>query len=118
MQRLRHLRSIVAFDIGQRQSCKTILDRIRYESVSSGLRTLSATASTHKRESIAKPLRSTKPKSKNNTLQYFVDIKPVRALFHGIIIPIHERAIVFSLGENSWRKRWRRADIVLTIVGQ
>jgi len=84
MHRLRHLRSIVACGIIQRQGCETLLDKIRCE-VSGGLRTLSATACVREKKPIAKPLRSTKPKSKNDTLQYFVDIKTVRTLFREII---------------------------------
>ncbi|XP_018398049.1 PREDICTED: mitochondrial ribosome-associated GTPase 2 [Cyphomyrmex costatus] len=81
MHRLRHLRSIVTCGIIQRQGCETILkeNRIRSE-VSSRLRALSTTACVHKQEFIAKPLRSTKPKSKNDTLQNFVDIKSVRTI--------------------------------------
>ncbi|KAG5322780.1 MTG2 GTPase, partial [Pseudoatta argentina] len=44
------------------------------------IKSLSATACIHKQESIAKPLRSTKPKSKNDTLQYFVDIRSVKTI--------------------------------------
>ncbi|XP_018310349.1 mitochondrial ribosome-associated GTPase 2 isoform X1 [Mycetomoellerius zeteki] len=81
MHRLRHLRSIVACGIIQRQGCKTVLKENRIRSkISSELRALSATACIHKQESIAKPLRSTKPKSKNDTVQYFVDIKSVRTI--------------------------------------
>ncbi|KYN37065.1 GTP-binding protein 5 [Trachymyrmex septentrionalis] len=81
MHRLRHLRSIVACGIIQRQSCETVLKENRIRSgVSSGLRALSATACIHKQESIAKPLRSTKPKSKNDTLQHFVDIRSVKTI--------------------------------------
>ncbi|XP_012055196.1 PREDICTED: mitochondrial ribosome-associated GTPase 2 [Atta cephalotes] len=81
MHHFRHLKSIVACSIIQRQSCKTVLkeNRIRSE-VSSRLRTLSATVCIHKQESIAKPLRSTKPKSKNDTLQCFVDIRSVKTI--------------------------------------
>lgn len=84
MHRLRHLRSIVACGIIQRQSCETILDTIRC-GISRELRTLSVTACAEGKPT-AKPLRSTKPKSKNNTQQHFVDIKPVRALFRFIEI--------------------------------
>ncbi|EGI61218.1 GTP-binding protein 5 [Acromyrmex echinatior] len=42
------------------------------------IKSLSATACIHKQESIA--LRSTKPKSKNDTLQYFVDIRSVKTI--------------------------------------
>lgn len=84
MHRLRHLRNIIVCSIIQRQGCETVLDKIRCE-VSNGnvLRALSATACIHE-ESTAKPLRSTKPKSKNDTLQYFVDIKSVRTLLYEI----------------------------------
>ncbi|XP_018345568.1 PREDICTED: mitochondrial ribosome-associated GTPase 2 isoform X2 [Trachymyrmex septentrionalis] len=44
------------------------------------IKSLSATACIHKQESIAKPLRSTKPKSKNDTLQHFVDIRSVKTI--------------------------------------
>lgn len=80
MHRFRHLRSIIACGIIQRQSCETISDTIRYE-ISSGLRALSVTACVcADREPTAKALRSTKSKSKSDILQYFVDIKPVRKL--------------------------------------
>ncbi|XP_071644074.1 mitochondrial ribosome-associated GTPase 2 isoform X1 [Temnothorax longispinosus] len=79
MHRLRCLRSIVACGLSQKQDRKTVLNRIRCE-VSSGLRSLSVTAYVHEREPTAKPLRSTKPKSKKDTLQYFVDIKPVKTI--------------------------------------
>lgn len=79
MHRLRHLRSIVACGIIQRQGCETLLDRIRCQ-VSSGLGALSATARVYEREPTAKPLRRTKSKATTDTLQHFVDIKPVRAI--------------------------------------
>ncbi|XP_071554758.1 mitochondrial ribosome-associated GTPase 2 isoform X1 [Temnothorax nylanderi] len=79
MHRLRYLRSIVACGISQKQGRKTVLNRIRCE-VSSGLRSLSVTAYVYEREPTAKPLRSTKPKSTKDTLQYFVDIKPVKTI--------------------------------------
>ncbi|XP_018360126.1 PREDICTED: mitochondrial ribosome-associated GTPase 2 isoform X2 [Trachymyrmex cornetzi] len=44
------------------------------------IKSLSATACIHKQQSIAKPLRSTKSKSKTDTLQYFVDIKSVKTI--------------------------------------
>lgn len=95
MHRLRHLRSIVACGIIQRQGCKTVLKENRIRSkISSELRALSATACIHKQESIAKPLRSTKPKSKNDTVQYFVDIKSVRTLFRKTL-PVPNHMIVF-----------------------
>ncbi|EFN72740.1 GTP-binding protein 5 [Camponotus floridanus] len=44
------------------------------------LKTLSVTACVHEKKSVAKALRSTKPKSKHDTLQYFVDIKQTRTI--------------------------------------
>lgn len=93
MHRLRHLRGIVACGVIQRQGCEAVLDKIGC-AVSSGLRALSATAYVREEEPVAKPLRSTKPKSKKDTLQYFVDMKTVRTLFREIL-PVHEHAIVF-----------------------
>lgn len=81
MHCLRRLRNIVVCNAIQRQGCEIILNRNKYEISNRNLfRTLSVTACVHEEKSIAKPLRSTKPKSKHDTLQYFVDIKQVGTL--------------------------------------
>ncbi|XP_011689769.1 PREDICTED: mitochondrial ribosome-associated GTPase 2 isoform X1 [Wasmannia auropunctata] len=77
MHRLRRLSRIVACGIIPRRGGEAASGGIRCEA-STGLRALSATACVRKEES--KALRSTKPKSKNDTLQYFVDIKTVRTV--------------------------------------
>ncbi|XP_011170501.1 mitochondrial ribosome-associated GTPase 2 isoform X2 [Solenopsis invicta] len=80
MHRLRHLRSIIACGVIQRQG-DTVLDRIRCKILNEHtVRALSATTCVCAEEPTAKPLRNIKPKSKNNTLQYFVDIKSVRTI--------------------------------------
>ncbi|XP_020285642.1 mitochondrial ribosome-associated GTPase 2 isoform X1 [Pseudomyrmex gracilis] len=79
MHCLCHLR-ITACNILRRQSCEFILNRSRRKVLDKNiLRTLSVTACVRE-ESIAKPLRSIKPKSKQDTVQYFVDIKRVRTI--------------------------------------
>ncbi|XP_012540765.1 mitochondrial ribosome-associated GTPase 2 isoform X2 [Monomorium pharaonis] len=76
MHRLRHLKSIIACGTIQRQG-DTIFDRIRCKILNGEtFRTLSTTIYL----CTAKPLRSTKPKSKSNTVQHFVDIKTVRTI--------------------------------------
>lgn len=81
MHSLRRLRNIVVCNAIQKQGCEIILNRNKYEISNRNLfRTLSVTACAHEEKSIAKPLRSTKPKSKHDTLQYFVDIKQVGTL--------------------------------------
>lgn len=82
MHCLRRLNKIIACNKIQIQGCKTILNRNKCETSNRNLfRTLCVTASVHEKKSIAKPLRSTKPKSKHDTtLQYFVDIKQVETL--------------------------------------
>lgn len=80
MHCLRHLR-ITAYNIFQRQSCEFILNRSRRKVLDKTiLRTLSVTACVHE-ESVAKPLRSIKSKSKQDTVQYFVDLKQVKTNF-------------------------------------
>lgn len=65
----------------QRQGCEIILNRNKYEiSNRNSFRTLIVTACVNKDKSVAKPLRSTKPKSKRDTIQYFVDIKQTRTI--------------------------------------
>lgn len=77
---LRHLNKIIAYNTIQIQGCKTILNRNKYEISNRNLfRTLCVTASIHKK-SVAKPLRSTKSKSKHDTLQHFIDIKQTRTI--------------------------------------
>lgn len=81
MHCLSHLRNIVACNAIQRQGCEIILNRNKYEISNRNLfRTLTVTACVHKDKSVAKPLRSTKPKSKRDTVQYFIDIKQVKTL--------------------------------------
>lgn len=81
MHCLRRLRNIIACDTIQEQGYKIILNRNKCKMSNRNLfRTLSVTACIHEKKSIAKPLRSIKPKSKHDTLQYFVDIKQVGTL--------------------------------------
>ncbi|XP_011269531.1 mitochondrial ribosome-associated GTPase 2 isoform X2 [Camponotus floridanus] len=81
MHCLRRLSNIVACNTIQIQSCKTILNRNKCKISNTNLfRTLSVTACVHEKKSVAKALRSTKPKSKHDTLQYFVDIKQTRTI--------------------------------------
>ncbi|XP_029177291.1 mitochondrial ribosome-associated GTPase 2 isoform X2 [Nylanderia fulva] len=81
MHCLHHLRNIITCNVVQRQGCEIILNRNKYEISNRNLfRTLSVTACVHKEKSIPKPLRSTKPKSQHDTVQYFVDIKQTRTI--------------------------------------
>lgn len=81
MHCLSHLRNIVACNAIQRQGCEIILNRNKYEISNRNLfRTLTVTACVHKDKSVAKPLRSTKPKSKRDTVQYFIDIKQTKTI--------------------------------------
>ncbi|KAL0125100.1 hypothetical protein PUN28_004326 [Cardiocondyla obscurior] len=79
MHWFRHLRSTIIRDIIQKQSCETIVNRTGYKNFH-GFRTLSTTAHIYENKPTAKPLRNVKPKAKNNTVQHFVDIKPVRTI--------------------------------------
>lgn len=78
MHCLHRLRNMSVYNIVQRQLINCT-EQKRYE-VSSGkiFRMLCVTTCTRERESVAKPLRSTKRKSKHDNQQYFVDIKQVR----------------------------------------
>ncbi|XP_050444621.1 mitochondrial ribosome-associated GTPase 2 isoform X4 [Cataglyphis hispanica] len=81
MHCLRLLRNIVACNIIQGQSYKIILNRNKCKmSYRNLFRTLSVTTCVYKEKSIAKPLRSIKPKSKRDTLQSFIDIKQIRTI--------------------------------------
>lgn len=81
MHCLRRLSNIVACNTIQIQRCKIILNRNKCKISNTNLfRTLSVTACVHEKKSVAKALRSTKPKSKHDTLQHFVDIKQVEIL--------------------------------------
>ncbi|GAB1869572.1 GTP-binding protein 5 [Camponotus japonicus] len=81
MHCLRRLSNIVACNRIQIQCCKIILNRNKCKISNTNLfRTLSVTACVHEKKSVAKALRSTKPKSKHDTLQHFVDIKQTRTI--------------------------------------
>ncbi|XP_072754972.1 mitochondrial ribosome-associated GTPase 2 isoform X3 [Anoplolepis gracilipes] len=77
MQCLRRLRNVVACNTIQKQGYEIILNRNRCK-ISN--RTFSVTTCIHEKESLAKPLRSIKPKSKHDTLQHFVDIKQTKTI--------------------------------------
>lgn len=81
MHCLRRLNKIFTCNTIQIQGCKIILNRNEYAISNKNLfRSLSVTACVHEKKSVAKALRSTKPKSKHDTLQHFIDMKQVETL--------------------------------------
>ncbi|XP_014472784.1 PREDICTED: mitochondrial ribosome-associated GTPase 2 isoform X1 [Dinoponera quadriceps] len=80
MHCLRRLRNTSVYNIVQRQLVSFSEQRGYKISNENTSRTLCVTACVREQDSIAKPLRSIKKKSKHNNPQYFVDIKQVRTI--------------------------------------
>lgn len=78
MHCFRRLRNISLYNIVQRQLV-SYTEQNEYKASNKNIfRRLCVTAYVRKQDSVAKPLRSTKQKSKHQNQQYFVDIKQVR----------------------------------------
>ncbi|XP_019696025.1 mitochondrial ribosome-associated GTPase 2 isoform X1 [Harpegnathos saltator] len=80
MHCLRRLRNVSVYNIIQKQLISFIEQNKCKVSNGNIFRSLYVTSCTYKQDSIPKPLRSTKQKSKHNNEQYFVDIKQVRTI--------------------------------------